>query len=80
MVRQEVELHECPSCKGVWLSRESLRTIINRSEDEVQAATQLYQPGSSSLKHARRDEDWIDYYPEGAVEEPQSSLSELFKA
>lgn len=79
-MRQNIEFYECPNCKGLWLDRHALHAIIRRTEEDVQAAGQVHLPGSASLKHARRDEDWVDYYPEGTAEAHQSTLAEIFRA
>ena len=42
--REGVEIDYCPNCRGVWLERNELDTIIKRAADERGAPVPVQQP------------------------------------
>lgn len=76
--REEVDFDQCSNCKGLWLNRTALNKLMARSEEDLHSTDQMRLPGSSSMKHARRDEDWVDYYPDEQEKLPKSFLLDVF--
>ncbi|HET6512509.1 MAG TPA: zf-TFIIB domain-containing protein [Candidatus Kapabacteria bacterium] len=42
--REGVEIDYCPNCRGVWLERNELETIIKRANEDRMAPAQPAQP------------------------------------
>ena len=58
--RQGVEIDYCPQCRGVWLDRGELDTIIDRSDQEFERPAGYEQP--RGREYFRDDDDDDRHY------------------
>lgn len=69
--RQGIEIDYCPSCRGVWLDRNELDKIVERSS--IAPARQGIAPQSRGYEHLDDDRR-----PHGHSKRRKSFLQELF--
>ena len=42
----DVEVDYCPSCRGLWLDRDEIRQLADKSDDELEELRELVQEGA----------------------------------
>lgn len=58
--RQGIEVDYCRACRGVWLDRDELDKVIERSMQYNPAPAQAPRPAERDRKEYRRSEDDYD--------------------
>lgn len=80
-----VEIEICPGCKGVWLDRGELETIINTTSGGVETTsreTEKHSHGTEKHSHetGHTDEDYADRRPQPKKTTKQGLLGGLMDA
>ena len=79
--RSGIEIDYCPTCRGVWLDRDELDKIIERTQLPAAAAI---LPATAAAKPPRWDDDHDDHRPRSSDDHRRrpkkrsSLLGELF--
>lgn len=74
--RQGVEIHYCPTCRGVWLDRGELDKIIARSTEDASPAART--TGSREIQEQSHYDDDDDHRNYGHKKRKSSFLSDSF--